>query len=161
MASAVGKRVFTIAWDSTNRTTGGGGTKYDYTVSLNGAPWLAQATVPTAYRMYLSTLAFWQGKATPTTTVGLLTLKIQGMSTPCTATMFGTGGGGGGGNSPLFIVPLTSTQYVDQNGISRQPILVAAFDSANLHVTWTGDDSLPVTDILDHRIVLTLEPIYD
>lgn len=160
MSAAVGKRVFTIAWDSTNRVApgGGGGSKYDYTVNLNGAPWLAQAEAPKAYRLYLSTLAFWQGKATPTTTVGLLTLKIQGMNTPCTASMFGNGGGG---NSPSFIVPLTSSQYVDQNGISRQPIVVAAFDSASLHISWTGDDSQAVTDLLDHRVVLTLEPIYD
>ena len=157
------KRVYTLMWDSTCRDHQGAdaGSKYDYYINLPGVPWLAQADAPKAYRMYLSTIAFWGGKATPTTTVGLLSMRIEGMSVPCTSSLFSRGGYGGGGNSPVFIIPLTSAQYVDFNGVSKQPIVISALESANLHITWTKDESMPVTDLLDHRVVLTLEPIYD
>ena len=156
MTSVVGesKRVFTVMWNSTNRTLG---TKYNYSINLSGAPWLAQHAQPKAYRMFLSTVAFWGGKATPTTTRGTLYMHIDGLTVTNTMSTFG----GGGGSKPIFIIPLTSTQYVDQNGVTKQPIVVSAFESPSIGITFVGDDSQEVTDLLDHAIVLTLEPIYD
>ena len=156
MTSVVGesKRVFTVMWNSTNRTLG---SKYNYRINLSGAPWLAQHAQPKAYRMFLSTVAFWGGTATPTTTRGTLYMHIDGLTVTNTMSTFG----GGGGSKPIFIIPLTSTQYVDQNGVTKQPILVSAFESPSIGITFVGDDSQEVTDLLDHAIVLTLEPIYD
>ena len=156
MTSVVGesKRVFTVMWNSTNRTLG---TKYNYSINLSGAPWLAQHAQPKAYLMFLSTVAFWGGKATPTTTRGTLYMHIDGLTVTNTMSTFG----GGGGSKPIFIIPLTSTQYVDQNGVTKQPIVVSAFESPSIGITFVGDDSQEVTDLLDHAIVLTLEPIYD
>ena len=156
MTSVVGesKRVFTVMWNSTNRTLG---SKYNYRITLSGAPWLAQHAQPKAYRMFLSTVAFWGGKATPTTTWGTLYMHIDGLTVTNTMSTFG----GGGGSKPVFIIPLTPTQYVDQNGITKQPIVVSAFESPSIGITFVGDDSQEVTDLLDHAIVLTLEPIYD
>ena len=156
MTAVVGesKRVFTVMWNSTNRTLG---TKSNYRINLSGAPWLAQHAQPKAYRMFLSTVAFWGGNATPTTTRGTLYMHIDGLTVTNTMSTFG----GGGGSKPIFIIPLTSTQYVDQNGVTKQPIVVSAFESPSIGITFLGDDSQEVTDLLDHAIVLTLEPIYD
>ena len=157
MTSVVGesKRVFTVMWNSANRQVG---TKYSYHVNLSGASWLSQAVTPKAYRVYLSTVAFWGGTATPTTTRGMLYMRIDGLTVTHTRSNFGTGCGG---TIPVFVIPLTSTQYVDQNGITKQPIVISAFDSTDLRISWVGDDSTEVTDLLDHTVMLTMEPIYD
>jgi len=149
------KRVFTLQWSSTNRVGGSGnGTKYDYTVDLGGQPWLALREAPKAYRCYLSTVGFWGGPALTTSTSGMLNMKISTLSFPNTSTTFNS-------SRPAFVLPLTATKYVDQNGIPRQPLIIAPIQGPQLHVSFTLDDSTSPTDLLDHTVVLTLEPIYE
>ena len=155
MTAVVGesKRVLTMMWGSTSRKAGN---KYDYYITLNNTQSLLMTLpkAPTAYRAYLSTIAFWSGRATPTTTVGTLYIRVEGITTKSSLTQFWD-------SSALFVIPLTSSQWVDQNGVSKQPIIIAPFDALDLHISVFGDDFKPVTDLLDHTVVLTLEPLYD
>lgn len=150
------KRVFTLMWSSTDRVGGSGaGTKYNYTIDLGGQPWLASAEAPKGYRVYLSTIGFWGGPALTTTTTGMLYLQIDSFSTPHTSASFVN-------QRPLFVLPIKSSKFVDQNGRSQQPVIIAPIEGPQLHVSFFQDNvSLPPTDLLDHTVVLTLEPLYE
>jgi len=149
------KRVFTLQWSSTNRVGGSGaGLKYDYLVDLGGQPWLASQEAPTAYRCYLSTVAFWGGPALTTSTSGMLYMSISSLSFPNTSSAFVK-------SRAAFVLPLTATKFVDQNGTPRHPMIIAPIQGPQLHVSFSLDDSTSPADLLDHTITLTLEPLYD